>query len=417
MLLPSLLFLTSWVCLVQPADNDNISLFAVSPNWVVLESYNHTISRGEFEKAVQNIYSPDGTFFKYLDLSDKSAKIYSDMAKTKFLWELKFADGKYRKISIPYRFQDKIDYQIREATPDKPLKGLTICLDPGHIGGSWSNVEERYFKIRKDLPICEGDLNMITCEHLAKRLEEVGAKVVWTHRDHEPVTTLRPKDFYEHAIHAFAEVLPKLSKKKKKSPLDLKKVQWISELFFYRTAEIQARADRVNKELKPDLTLCVHYNAKGWWRRPRLCKKVNHLIVFVHGSYNAEELCYDNQKFDLMRKLLERSSSEEVDVAESIADQMQMVWKWPAQGYDTKIANRVSTSPYVWTRNLLANRLYDGPVVFVEGPFMNDREIYKRFIAGDYDGEKEIGGKKVRSITREFAEIIANGVIEHYKNP
>ena len=78
--------------------------------------------------------------------------------------------------------------------------------------------------------------------------------------------------------------------------------------------------------------------------------------------------------------------------------------------------------PVESTRVHLQNTGFDqrrqvGPVVFVEGPYMNDREIYQRLVAGDYEGEKEIGGKKVRSVMHEFAEVIANGVIEHYKNP
>jgi hypothetical protein len=72
----------------------------------------------------------------------------------------------------------------------------------------------------------------------------------------------------------------------------------------------------------------------------------------------------------------------------------------------------VNSNPYVWSRNLVANRAFPGPVIFVEGPYMNDRAIYKRLQAGDYEGEQEIGGVRYRSLFREFAEIMHAAVLE-----
>jgi hypothetical protein len=41
-------------------------------------------------------------------------------------------------------------------------------------------------------------------------------------------------------------------------------VQWQSEKLFYRVSEIHARAKKVNNTIKPDLVLCLHYNAEAW---------------------------------------------------------------------------------------------------------------------------------------------------------
>ena len=38
------------------------------------------------------------------------------------------------------------------------LSGLTIALDPGHIGGDWSAMERRHFSLHGDQPVKEGDL-------------------------------------------------------------------------------------------------------------------------------------------------------------------------------------------------------------------------------------------------------------------
>jgi hypothetical protein len=103
-------------------------------------------------------------------------------------------------------------------------------------------------------------------------------------------------------------------------------------------------------------------------------------------------------------------------LAESIARQVVKVWNYPPESAKdnplTMAASPMVRSPYVWSRNLLANRLFAGPVVFVEGPFMDDTHIYQRLIAGDYDGEKEIAGRKYRSIFREYAEIVVQGIID-----
>jgi hypothetical protein len=196
----------------------------------------------------------------------------------------------------------------------------------------------------------------------------------------------------------------------------LKLHQWYRELIFYRVAEIQARAEIVEAQ-RPDLTLCIHYNALGWSKRgPRLYQNINRIVIFTHGSYLASELEYDDMKFGLFRKLLENQGGTERRVADAIAEQVAGVWHYPPEQYGDGSRSSVSAAPagktpYVWSRNLLANRLFPGPVVFVEGPFMDDALTYRRLIAGDYDGERTIGGKTYRSIFREYAEIVVQGVI------
>jgi len=74
----------------------------------------------------------------------------------------------------------------------------------------------------------------------------------------------------------------------------------------------------------------------------------------------------------------------------------------------------VNGHPYLWARNLLANRLYDCPVIFMEPYVMNSTIDYPRFQAGYYDGLQEIGGKMQPSIFREYADAVAEGLKNHY---
>lgn len=402
-------------CLLFPAfvAEGKLSVLAPEPDWPSLERYQRSISSEEFELAIRRFYSRDGAFFKYYQATSESGTVYRDEAKTQPLWTVQFVTDKTPK--NPFLDDFFVTHRL-SPEPGQPLHGLTICLDPGHIGGKWADVEERCFKIGNGPLVEEGELNMTVCHHIASLLEKAGAKVVWTKQDGEPVTPKRAKDFEAESILFLSEQEPKAVSSRYRSKI-LEKLGMAAELLFYRADEIRARAALVNYELKPDLTLCVHHNAAPWTRRRKRLYNCNRLVLFVHGSYTPEELECDDHKFHLVRKALEQSTPQEIALAESIAKQMQSVWGWPPENYtDGGIMCRVSDSPYVFARNLLANRLYKGPTVFIEGPYMNDKGVYPRIIAGDYEGEKIIQGKSCRSIFREYAEIVASGVIDYYSS-
>jgi N-acetylmuramoyl-L-alanine amidase len=393
---------------------DNLTTLGQMPEWRRLDVHQGRLTRSAFEKALQ-VYSPDGALYHYLNLDDQALRLYGDTEKTRPIWTLHFTSENGLATPSSYRIQPAFLREWIGATADKPLQGQRICLDPGHIGGLWSNLEERYFRIRKERPIEEAELNLITCLHLERLLTEAGAEVVWTKKDYEPVTPLRPSDLEWEGIQLLFRRMPQAYEKLSRSKL-LYEANWNAELAFYRPAEIGARAQRV-AEGNPNLTICLHYNAAPWGnrRRPRLVQ-ANKLIVFVLGTFMKDELAYDDQKFSLMQKWLEGSQDLEIQVATSIAEAMEKKLGFPPENYDSfPGAHRVNGNPYVWSRNLLANRLFPGPTVFVEGPYMNDPSIYARLQAGDFDGEQLVQGKSVRSLYREYAESVAEGIINCYR--
>jgi N-acetylmuramoyl-L-alanine amidase len=377
------------------------------PEWRLLEPFQESVSIPEFKDRINKIYSRDGKFYEYFVIDEKNltGTLYSDKAHSVVLWTYRFAD-KDQKF-----FEKSFPLPKFNPSEEKPLEGLTIALDPGHIGGEWAKLEERFFKIKDNPPIMEAELNILTCRHLAKKLEEAGATVVWTKNDYEPVTSLRPIDLEPEAMMFMSHASPKFATYPKAK---LKKaVKYYSELLFYRTSEISARAHKINDELKPDLTLCVHFNAAPWGSasNPKLVN-INRLVLFTHGAYEDDELEFDDQKYRLLWKLFENSSSFEIKMSQLIGDSMKKNWsEIPSENYGfSNSMFRVSDSNYVYARNLAANRMFNGPVIFIEGPYMNDKDTYQRLIAGDYEGTQNINGKEVRSIFREFGEIIAEGV-------
>jgi len=68
----------------------------------------------------------------------------------------------------------------------------------------------------------------------------------------------------------------------------------------------------------------------------------------------------------------------------------------------------------VWARNLLANRLYRCPVVFLEPYRANSKGTYKRITAGNYESTREIGGIQRISLADEYAQAVAEGLVRNF---
>jgi len=405
-----------------------LSPLAPTPNWSALEAYQQTITRQEFTRLVNSVYSVDGAFWNYANIDDKRVVLYSDTGKAHPLFTLRFAASDSACAPLPYHYQT----QATSHDPAQPLKGIKIALDPGHIGGDWAKLEARYFKLGDDPPVEEAKLTLITCQRLAERLQADGAQIVWAKHDYEPVTPLRPEDLHHEAIAALA--LPEHASHSRYTPSYLfglpqphathvsntaaieNRIDNEAALLFYRVAEIRARGDVVNK-LHPDLTICVHYNADDWGD-PDHPSLISHsrLIIFTNGHYDGPtELVYDDYKYDLMRKLLDRTAVQEERGCALVGQSMLDTFKYPPDIAASFSAHRVTDVPSVYARNLLANRIYHGPVIYCEGPYMNARDAYYRIIAGDYLGLRIIQGQSVPSIYRDYASSVEKGVLEYFR--
>ena len=140
----------------------------------------------------------------------------------------------------------------------------------------------------------------------------------------------------------------------------------------------------------------------------------NHLHVLVNGCYEPDEIARDDVRFELLLKLLDRSGAEELRAAEPIAAALVAATGLPPYHYTGPNAVRVDDSPYLWARNLLANRIYECPVVYIEPYVMNSPEVFARVQAGDYDGTRLFGGVPRKSIFREYADAVAEGLANYY---
>ncbi len=395
---------------------ENLSPLGASPSWDTLERYQETITHDDFVRLLESVYCPNSASSAVIKVDPQFARITTDKT-TDAHFTLRFAKNEAARRPLARAFATAQTLPPRK--PSGPLSDLRIAIDPGHIGGKWAQMEERWFKVGDAPPVQEGDMTLLVAQMVTKRLQELGAKVSLVRDKLEPTTRKHPDDF---------EALAKTILKKggitqpredfigPADPAKEQSVRWNRDILFYRNSEIRYRAEIVNGKLRPDVVLCLHFNAEAWGdpAKPTLVDK-NHMHLLVNGCYLAPELDFDDERFEMVRRLLSRAYLEEITLAEKLAETLARKTRLPAYEYTKDNALKVGTSGFVFARNLMATRLYKCPTVYLEPYVMNSQEVFARIQAGDYDGTRNINGKEQPSIFREYTDSVIEGLLEYYK--
>ncbi|MEP7016372.1 MAG: hypothetical protein ABI925_13095 [Verrucomicrobiota bacterium] len=395
---------------------ENLGVLGSQPKWNVLEHYQETITHDEFVHLLQDVYCTHGFADDLFKIDNDSVRILKNReAQTFFTLRFATSDGSPKSVPRLWRPADALP----SAPEAKPLTGLRIALDPGHLGGKWARMEERWFQVGDSSPVTEGDLALRVAKLLAARLRDLGANVSFVRGHSGPVTIKRPSDFKALAKKILIKngvPTPRTESSNPSDPMKEQTVRWQSEMLFYRYSEIRRRAVVVNTKLHPDLVLCLHFNAEGWGdpNNPVLIDN-NHFHVLVNGSYLKDELELDDERFEMIRRLLSRAYDQELPLADSVATAMAKESQLPAFQYPTTLTTtKVGSSGYVYGRNLLATRIYRCPVVYCEPYVMNSKDGFARIQAGDYEGTRNINGVERKSIFREYADGVAAGLADYY---
>jgi N-acetylmuramoyl-L-alanine amidase len=403
---------------IDQAAADNLGILGSRPRWGILEHYQETITHDDFVRLIQDVYCTHGIGTDLLKIDNQSAQILENRdANTYFT--LHFARDESSAKRVPRLWHSA--KSLPPARIDKPLSGLRVALDPGHLGGKWAKMEERWFQVDETKPVTEGDLTLRVASLLAPRLRKLGAKVSFVRDSTQPITLKRPSDFKELARKILIKNGVPEPRPDALDPDDPEKeqtIRWQSEILFYRYSEIRRRAVLVNTKLHPDLVLCLHFNAEGWGdpNNPTLIDN-NHLHLLVNGSYLQQELEFDDERFEMIRRLLSRVFGEELPLADAIGSSMATATELPPYEYPTtQTTTRIGSTGYVYARNLLATRLYRCPVVYCEPYVMNSKDAFARIQAGDYEGTRNIDGIERKSIFREYADSVTDGLVEYYSN-
>jgi hypothetical protein len=398
---------------------ENLSALAVEPDWRKLDGFQGTITREDFTRLLTQVYAPRGGWQAYIRIDPEAAIIRKSNIPLEDLFTLRFA------AATPPAGSRAAEYWRPRAAippllppPAQPLTGVRVAIDPGHLGGRWAHLEERWFQIGQAPPVAEGDMTLAVARLLAVRLRALGAMTTLLRNGDEPATPLRPPDLLDDAAREFRSegiAQPRATSNGPADPDRQLSLAWLSEALFTR-AEIRARGERVNDSVRPDLVICLHFNAEAWGdpAHPVLVDK-NHLHLLINGCYEPDELAKDDVRCEMLTKLLNGSHAEELAVAGVVAPVLARATGLPPYVYQGKNALRAGSDPYVWERNLLANRIDQCPVLYIEPYVMNSPGVFARIQAGDYEGSREIDGVARPSIFREYADAVAAGLADYYK--
>ncbi len=406
----------------DPLAVSKISALGPTPDWSRLEAYAGSMTRAEFEKLWKDFYSEANALPPPFEITDEAlivptGQLVKPTVRVAFRAANESAAASADSVvHAPWR-------RAKELTPrqGRPLlSDLHIALDPGHIGGSWAVMEERFLSFRGGESIREGDLSLLTAQVLKERLTALGAIVSLVRENNDPVTKKRPADLERDARQVLVESGfpdPQPTYNGLTGDAKLLTVQWQSEKLFYRVSEIRARGERVNEQIKPDLVLCLHFNAESWGdaTAPQFSPQ-NHLHILVNGCYSNTELMQQDVRFEMLTRLLGRVHEEEIPLGNAVAEGMARRTGLPAYVYTTPNARRPGSNPYVYARNLLANRIYRCPVVYLEPYVMNHEETYRRLLAGHYLGRTLIGGRLTTSAIEDYVSGIVEGLVSYYQN-
>ena len=386
------------------------------PDWSALEQYQETITHDDFVRLLREVYCTRGVNEALIRVEPDHANLVTDQAAQTF-FQLRFAPDAASAKPAPRHW--KTAATLPHVAGSRELEGLHIALDPGHIGGRWARMEERWFQVGDSEPIQEGDMTLRVAKLLAPKLRALGATVSFVRDQTEPTTPKRPDDFKELSKKILlrqGEAQPRENYNGSNDPEKEHTVRWENELLFYRNSEIRERAEIVNTKLKPDLVLCLHFNAEAWNdpADPTLVDH-NHFHLLVNGSYLPPELEFDDVRFEMLERLLSRTHAEEIGLAETLAKSMARRTQLPAYQYTTENVTKAGETGYVYLRNLLATRLYQAPVIYFEPYVMNSDEVFWRVEAGDYEGIRNVNGTDRPSIFREYADSVVDGLVEYYR--
>ena len=129
---------------------DNLGVIGSSPKWNVLEKYQETITHDDFAHLLNDVYCTHGISDGLIQIGSESARILENR-DTQTFFALRFAPDKNSCNPIPRLWHPA--KLLPPAKHAKPLSNLRIALDPGHLGGEWAKMEERWFQVGDSAPV------------------------------------------------------------------------------------------------------------------------------------------------------------------------------------------------------------------------------------------------------------------------
>ena len=138
-----------------PRPKQRMSALALVPDWKKLERLSNILSREEFEGVFSKIYSNGNAGPVPWTITPEAISIETGPGTPPV--RIAFRSPSADEALLP-RFWRKPSELPKLKPGEPPLTGLHIALDPGHIGGSYATMEERWLSMAPGEAIMEGHL-------------------------------------------------------------------------------------------------------------------------------------------------------------------------------------------------------------------------------------------------------------------
>ena len=125
-----------------------------SPHWDQLNRFQETITHDEFVCLLESVYAPNGAAAQWIKIDSDRSRYPGKRFRT--ISSSGSRPACKRRKPVP-RYWTSIN-QLN-STDKAPLAGIKIAIDPGHLGGKWAQMEERWFQMGSSTPVTEGDLD------------------------------------------------------------------------------------------------------------------------------------------------------------------------------------------------------------------------------------------------------------------
>jgi len=240
----------------------------------------------------------------------------------------------------------------------KPISSARIAIDPGHFGGKWARLEERYIDMEhegRSVNFDEGTLSFLTAVYLKKILEEQGALVFLTRT--KVGEGVYPENFFDWL---------------KKHPEYWEKGVALSTIFrrHYNRLDLRERARLIN-EYQPDLMIAIHYNAIDCEETIEPTKD-NFNLIFIPGAFCRNELASVEDRFHFLRLVCTQDLESSAHFARTLVDVFSKHLK--VSPFTSPMQNSLSEAAGVFSRNLCITRLIKGPICYGETLIQNNEK-------------------------------------------
>lgn len=371
-----------------------LSIFTVSSaaDFFEFDRFQEQWTREEIEHRLGIFLQKDTHVSNFFFLSDNALILY-DAPETQ-----KERNVEYTLRLAPKKKRDASSIQVR-----KDLIGVKIALDPGHFGGPYAKLEQRYIDIppsleRSDhIQFDEGTLNLLTALYLKILLEKEGAIVMIT-RDQVG------KGVYKEDFFDWLKGHPSLWAKEGSLMTLFRK--------HYYPLDLRARADKINA-FGPDLSLIIHYNAhhiEEVYSSNNCVASHNYNMLFIPGAFCRNELAEQQSRYEFLRLLVSEDLEKSLKLSHFILKELSHALKVPkvSSSDGARYLNNVclKVEDGIYARNLALTRLIHGTVCYGETLVQNNIDECQNLYRTDF----VIGGQKCSSRVKQVAEAYFDGI-------